>query len=71
MEIGSSAGLGMSASVASGAIKDTLGAQLVGKTLDKLNTANSFSGPVVNPDYQFQKDVLQGAGLGTKLDAMI
>lgn len=71
MEIGNSAGLGIPASAASGAIKDTLGAQLVGKTLDRMNTANTLSGPVVNPDYQFQKDVLQGAGLGRKLDAIV
>ncbi|MDL2285129.1 hypothetical protein LJB93_00105 [Desulfovibrio sp. OttesenSCG-928-F07] len=52
-------------------IKDSTGAQLITKTLDKLNTAQTLSGPAVNADYQFQKDVLQAAGLGTKLDKMV
>lgn len=63
---------GMNASVAAsatqGAIKDTTGAQVVTKTLDKMNTAQTMGGPKVNADYQFQKDVLGAAGIGTMLD---
>ena len=66
------AGSGVQASIAgeaaSSAIKDTTGAQLISKTLDKLHTGMTLSGPVVNPDYQFQKDVLNAAGIGNKLD---
>jgi hypothetical protein len=59
------------ASAAAGAIQDTLGAQLIAKTLDRLHTSASLSGPVVDPDYQFQKDVLQSIGIGRKVDSVI
>ena len=70
MDIGSSTGVQAATSVAGNAMKDTMGAQLISKTLDKLNTGSSFSGAAVNPDYQFQKDVLSASGIGTKLDAI-
>ena len=60
----------ISAEVAAGVIKDTTGAQLITMTLDKLNTGMALSGPVVNPDHQFQKDMLNAAGIGTKLDTI-
>ena len=59
------------ASAAAGAIRDVLGAQLIVKTLDRLHTSASLSGPVVDPGYQLQKDVLQGIGIGRKVDAVI
>ncbi|MDR2076053.1 MAG: hypothetical protein LBP61_03860 [Desulfovibrio sp.] len=59
------------ASAAAGAIHDVLGAQLITKTLDRLHTSASLTGAVVDQDYQFQKDVLQGIGLGLKVDAGI
>ena len=59
------------ASATKGAIKDTTGAQLITKTLDKMNTAQTLSGPKVNADYQFQKDVLNAAGIGNKLDKTV
>ncbi|CAK7029126.1 MAG: hypothetical protein DELT_02707 [Desulfovibrio sp.] len=59
------------ASQAQGVLKDTTGAQLISKTLDRMNTAQSLTGPKVNADYQFQKDVLSAAGIGTKLDAKV
>lgn len=52
------------------AIKDTTGAQLITKTLEKLNANTALSGSAVNSDYQFQKDVLNAAGIGNKLDAI-
>ena len=61
---------GMTGAVA-GALKDTVGAQLISKTLEKLNGGMGLPGKVVNQDYQFQKDVLQAAGIGTRLDAVI
>lgn len=61
-------GISGAASQAQGVIKDTAGAQLISKTLDKLNTAQSLSGPKVDANYQFQKDVLAAAGIGTKLN---
>lgn len=61
---------GAATAMAAGAIKDTTGAQVVSKTLDKLNTAQGMGGPKVNADYQFQKDVLNAAGIGNKLDTI-
>jgi hypothetical protein len=49
-------------------LKDVAGAQIISKTLDKLNTAQSLSGPKIDAGYQFQKDVLNAAGIGTMLD---
>ena len=54
MTIDSTSGYGTSG--VAGAFKDTMGAQLMTKTLDKLNTKPGAEMP--NPDYQFQKDVL-------------
>lgn len=48
--------------------KDIAGAQVVSKTLDKLNTTQSGLSSKVDADYQFQKDVLGAAGIGNKLD---
>ena len=56
---------------AAGVIKDTMGAELITKTLDKLNSAQTLSGPKINADYQFQKDVLAAAGIGTRLDSSV
>lgn len=61
---------GAATAMATSAIKDTTGAQLISKTLDKMNTAQSMSGPKINADYQFQKDVLSAAGIGNKLDTI-
>ncbi len=66
-----SSAIGMSGSIAADVIKDATGAQLITKTLDKMNTMQTGSGPQLNPDYDFQKTVLNAAGLGTKLDAMV
>lgn len=60
-----------SGSVLSKVIKDSNGAQLISKTIDKLNTVQSLAGPAVNADYQFQKDVLQAAGIGQKIDKLV
>ena len=68
MDITGAAGVQASASMASSAIKDTLGAQLIGKTLDKLNTGTSGN---VDSNYQFQKDVLSAAGIGNKIDTEV
>ena len=53
------------------AIKDIQGAQLTINTLDRMNTRMTLAGPVVNPDYQFQKDVLGAYGLGNRIDMKI
>ena len=59
---------GGAASQAQGILKDIAGAQVITKTLDKLHTTQSFNGPKIDADYQFQKDVLSAAGIGTMLD---
>lgn len=64
-------GTNAAASVTASAIKDTTGAQLISKTLDKMNTGMTLTGPKVNADYQFQKDVLSAAGIGAKLDKTV
>ena len=71
MDLGSTGGVQAATSMASKAMTDTMGAQLISKTLDKLNTGSSAAGGAVNPDYQFQKDVLSAAGIGNKIDATV
>ena len=56
---------------ASGVIKDIAGAQLITKTLDRMNTFQTLSGPAVDAGYQFQKDVLSAAGIGTRLNTVV
>ena len=56
------------ASQSQGILKDVAGAQVVTKTLDKMNTFQTVSGPKIDAGYQFQKDVLSAAGIGTMLD---
>lgn len=67
---GSSGAVNAAASLAASVIKDSTGAQLISKTLDKMNTGLTAAGPKVNADYQFQKDVLNAAGIGTKIDTV-
>ncbi len=49
-----------------------LAGSLISSTIDRLNTGMRGLTPVVNTDYQFQKDVLSAAyaekGVGTKID---
>ncbi|MDR2162274.1 MAG: hypothetical protein LBO77_09085 [Desulfovibrio sp.] len=52
-------------------MQDSLGAQLISKTLDRLHAARTLSGVAVDPSYQFQKDVLQSIGIGQKVDSII
>lgn len=61
----------LSGSVAAQAIKDSTGAQLISKTLDKLNAGPGVAGPQLEQEYQFQKDVLNAAGIGTQLDVEV
>ena len=68
---GATAQVAIATEAFTGAIKDTTGAQLINKTLDKLNTGTALSGAVVNPDQQFQKDVLNGMGIGANLDSTV
>lgn len=49
-------------------VKDTMGAELITRTIEHMNTSQTLSGPKVNADYQFQKDVLGSMGIGNKLD---
>jgi hypothetical protein len=63
-----SAGVGGAASLVVGIIRDGTGMQLIAKTLDRLNTSRGLSGPQVDADYQFRKDVLGAAGIGNRLD---
>ncbi len=66
------AGAGISGAVAAGALKDTTGAQVISKTLDKLNSVpNGTGGMKLNADYDFQKTVLNAAGIGNKLDSVV
>ena len=57
-----------SPSGAEGIIKDTTGAQIISGTLDKMNTGLTATGPKMDADYQFRKDVLAAAGVGRGLD---
>ncbi|MDR2826078.1 MAG: hypothetical protein LBV76_04710 [Deltaproteobacteria bacterium] len=64
----SSAEASVAAATASRAIKDTLGADLISKTLDTLNASSKLSGAQEDQSYQFQKEVLSAAGIGRGLD---
>jgi hypothetical protein len=66
----SSAEASVAAATASRAIKDTLGADLISKTLDKLNASAKVSGQE-DQNYQFQKEVLSAAGIGRGLDVEV
>ena len=57
-----------SASQAAGIQKDTTAAQLITKTLEKLNTTQDGLTSKVDSNFQFQKEVLGAAGIGNKLD---
>ncbi len=65
-------GAGISGAVAAGAIKDVTGASVISKTLDKLNSVPDGTGGM-KPDagYEFQKTVLNAAGIGNKLDSVV
>lgn len=68
---GTDATASAAAGATAGAIKDTTGAQLISKTLDKMNTFQTLSGPKVDSGYQFRKDVLSASGIGTMLNKTV
>ncbi len=55
--------------------QQTLGASVITKTLDRLNTGTNGLTQTVNADYALQKDVLSAAyadkGIGTRLDTTV
>lgn len=55
-------------SLAEGVIRDTTGAQVITKTLDRMNTVPTLSGSAIDSGYQFRKDVLSAAGVGNALN---
>ena len=59
-----------SGAAAQGILKDTAGAQLITKTLDKMNTFQTLGGPKIDTGYQLRKDVLNAAGIGMKLNTV-
>ena len=69
--LGAAAQASISAEAIASIIKDDAGAQLINKTLEKLNAGMAISGPVIDSDYQFQKVVLNAAGIGNKLDSTV
>ena len=64
-------GVNGAASQVQGVIKDTTGAQLITKTLDRMNTFQTLGGPRVDAGYQLRKDVLNAAGIGTMLNTIV
>jgi hypothetical protein len=73
MDIASAMQVEGGASLAAQAIKDSTGAQLIAKTLDKLHAAQGRPAGItaVDTDYRFQKDVLNAYGIGNKLDTEV
>ncbi|MDR1124828.1 MAG: hypothetical protein LBM64_02030 [Deltaproteobacteria bacterium] len=55
-------------SVTADTIRDSLGAQLITKTLDKLNASTTDTASAMQQSYQLQKEVLGAAGIGNYLD---
>lgn len=64
--VGAGVQTSFSAGALAGAIKDTTGFQIINKTLERINP-----GQAVNSDYQFQKAVLNAAGIGNNLDTIV
>ena len=59
------------AEVLASVLKDTTGAQIITKTLDKLNPGTALPGAAINTDQQFQRDMLlNAAGIGNKLNTI-
>ena len=51
-----------------GAVKDTADAQLMRRHFERRNASLTESGVAVNADQQFQRDVLNGMGIGNRVD---
>ena len=54
-----------------GMLKDMTAAQVITKTLDRMNEYAARAGMVADTGYQFRKDVLNGAGIARKLDSIV
>jgi hypothetical protein len=65
---GLSGGTGSTTSITD---KQVFGASVVSGTMDKLNTNLNGTTVTTDTDYQFQKDVLSGLGIGKTLDVSV
>jgi hypothetical protein len=67
----SSGGIAMEGIAGATAQVETLDAQLMRRHLDRRNAGLNESGVMVTPDQQFQRDVLNGLGIGNRLDTTV
>ena len=51
--------------------EETLDAQLMRRHVDRRNAGLNESGAIVTPEQQFQRDVLNGMGIGNRLDTTV
>ncbi|MDR1945955.1 MAG: hypothetical protein LBQ51_02150 [Desulfovibrio sp.] len=59
------------ASLTGQVIKDNTAANVITGTLNRLNAGGLTGAQRMEADYQFQKEVLNAAGIGTKLDVEV
>jgi len=65
---GATAQVAIATEAATGAVKQTADAQLMKRHIDRRNAGLNESGVMVSPEQQFQKDVLNGIGIGNRVD---
>ena len=68
---GASAQVAIATQAATGAAEETLDAQLMRRHVDRRNAGLTESGVMVTPEQQFQRDVLNGLGIGNRLDTTV
>jgi len=68
---GASAQVAIATQAATGATEETLDAQLMRRHVDRRNAGLTESGVMVTPEQQFQRDVLNGLGIGNRLDTTV
>ena len=65
---GATAQVAIATEVATGAVNGTSDAQLMKRHFDRRNAGLTEAGVMVSPDQQFQRDVLNGMGIGNRVD---
>ena len=65
---GATAQVAIATEAATGAVNGTTDAQLMKRHFERRNAGLTESGVMVSPNQQFQRDVLNGMGIGTRAD---
>ena len=65
---GATAQVAIGTEAVTGAVKDTADAQLMKRHFERRNAGLTEAGVMVSSDQQFQRDVLNGMGIGNRVD---